>query len=442
MYFDRRDADRGGQSARRGGGAGGARRERVALVARVGRPGAGRARDAVHRHAVRAVSAVRLGGGVPLAPDRAALRSEPARAWPARCSRRPPARRAAAGSPLVVIVPGSGGTAREENYHWSARELAAHGYVVVGVDPQGVGRSATFGEDGCDPAAATEDLEYPYPCPGVPFQQRTNFDDAALSAIAWGAGRENPYRRLVDAGRVGVAGHSLGAAAAIAAQERDRRVQAIVAWDGMAGKEMATDTNAPTHHAVNGHVPVGEEFDRDIEVRAPALGLHSDHETTSPYDSDPAEEEPRLVALAPGRHAIGDLHDARPDPRGLRPVRHRRRQRRAAAAAVVHARLVRPLPQARPHGRAQAARRRRSSASRATRCSARASRRRSSCPSAASTAPTSATGVPRSTEAGRGPPVSARATIPAGLQSKYLIGDIWRQKPASVAKCSPSGTFS
>jgi hypothetical protein len=124
----------------------------------------------------------------------------------------------------------------------------------------------------------------------VPFQQRTNFDDAALSAIEWGTGRANPYWRLVDKKRIGVAGHSLGAAAAIAAQERDRRVRAIVAWDGMAGKEMATDTNAPTHHVVNGHVPVGEQFDRDVAVRAPALGLHSDHETTSPYDTDPQKK--------------------------------------------------------------------------------------------------------------------------------------------------------
>jgi dienelactone hydrolase len=200
----------------------------------------------------------------------------------------PPAGKTRRGAhPLVVLVPGSGGTAREENYHWSARELASHGYVVLGVDPQGVGRSATFGEPACDPAAATADPEYPYPCPGVPLQQRPNFDDAALSGVDWALGKANPFRRLVDRRRVGVAGHSLGAAASISAQELDRRVDAIVAWDGLDGDRWSMDQNAPTHHAVNGHVPADGDLDDPNVPRAPALGLHAESDTTSPYDRDP-----------------------------------------------------------------------------------------------------------------------------------------------------------
>jgi dienelactone hydrolase len=189
--------------------------------------------------------------------------------------------------PLVVLVPGSGGLSREEHLHWSARELAANGYVVVGVDPQGVGRSDTFGATPCEPERTLAEPEYPYPCRGAPFQQRENFNDAALSGVAWGVTGDNPFGRLVRRDRIGAAGHSLGAGAAVTAQARDRRVDAIVAWDGLDGKEFATDTNAPTHHAVNGHVPADGQLDRDNPVRAPALGLHSDHETTSPYDQHP-----------------------------------------------------------------------------------------------------------------------------------------------------------
>jgi dienelactone hydrolase len=194
----------------------------------------------------------------------------------------PPKRRVRRGRhPLVVLVPGSGGTAREENYHWAARYLASHGYVALGVDPQGVGRSATFGEPACDPASATP--EYPSPCAGFPYQQRPNFDDAALSGVDWAL----DHSRLIDRRRVGVAGHSLGAAGAVAAQEADPRVDAIVAWDGLDADRWSMDQNAPTHHAVNGHVPADGQLERPNVPRAPALGLHAESETTSPYDRDP-----------------------------------------------------------------------------------------------------------------------------------------------------------
>lgn len=189
-------------------------------------------------------------------------------------------------SPAIVIVPGSGGSAREENYHWSARELAAHGYVVLGVDPQGIGRSGTFGSD---PSCAPDHVvpEYPYPCKGVPFQQDEGFIDAHISGVDFLLNDTNPWLQLVDVERVGLAGHSLGAGAAAVAQERDSRVGAIVAWDGLNGEQWSTDQNGAQHHLVAGHVPVPGKYQHWLEPRVPALGLHSGHITLKPYDTNP-----------------------------------------------------------------------------------------------------------------------------------------------------------
>ena len=77
--------------------------------------------------------------------------------------------------PAVVIVPGSG-PGVQSFYQWAARDLAGHGYVALTVDPQGVGRSETFGTLPCDGAL-------PEVCPGVPWQQATNYVDAFVSGL-------------------------------------------------------------------------------------------------------------------------------------------------------------------------------------------------------------------------------------------------------------------
>lgn len=212
----------------------------------------------------------------------------------------PPASVARRGrAPAIVIVPGSGGTAREENYHWSARELAAHGYIVLGIDPQGIGRSGTFG---AGPSCAIEHatLEYPYPCHGVPFQQDEGFVDAHLSGVDFLLGAGNPWLDLVAVDRVGLAGHSLGAGSAAIAQERDPRIGAIVAWDGLNGEQWSTDQNGFQHHLVAGHVPVPGATEHWLTPRVPALGLHSGHPTLKPYDTDP---DIRSYAYRPWRDA-------------------------------------------------------------------------------------------------------------------------------------------
>jgi dienelactone hydrolase len=188
--------------------------------------------------------------------------------------------------PAVVIVPGSLWGAREEQYHWSARELASHGYVVLGVDPQGTGRSGAAGDPACEPATTLDDPEYPYPCRGIPFQQKENFNDAAISGLDFILSDENPFGRLVNAEALGVAGHSLGAGAAATAQSRDSRVKAVVAWDNLTGDEYGAEENGPLHHAINAHVPTQTDLYLH-EFRAPALGLASEIESETFYDRDP-----------------------------------------------------------------------------------------------------------------------------------------------------------
>jgi len=191
------------------------------------------------------------------------------------------------GQPGIVLIPGSMNLAREENYHYAARELASHGYVVLGVDPQGVGRSDTFGEQPCEPDQTLSDTEYPYPCKGVPFQQLANFNDAGESGIDFLLSAKNPFRALVDADQIGLAGHSLGSASVGDLQESDPRVKAVVGWDTLHADWDGVDQCGEMGWAIGGHVPPDGEY-RPLVARVPGLALVSNLECpTYFYDDDP-----------------------------------------------------------------------------------------------------------------------------------------------------------
>jgi dienelactone hydrolase len=187
--------------------------------------------------------------------------------------------------PGVVIVPGSSNTAREEHYHWSARELAAHGYVVLGVDPQGVGHSGAFGEHPCEADEVTKDPEYPYPCRGVPFQERANFNDAAESGLGFLLSGDDPYRSILNPEELGLAGHSLGGGTVSELQDEDPRVKSVVAWDSLHADHDGTDQCGPTSHAISAHVP--QQIYRPLAARRPALSLTSELECQTFYDRNP-----------------------------------------------------------------------------------------------------------------------------------------------------------
>jgi hypothetical protein len=173
-------------------------------------------------------------------------------------------------------------------YHWSARDLAGHGYIAVSIDPQGVGRSETFprASDGCHVPDAPDAKAV---CDGVPFQQAGNYVDALQSGIDFVSSKRNPWRAHTDAKRVGIAGHSLAARAASYLQGIDKRVDAVVAWDNLAS-DLQGDNGSASGGGVAGAL-IGGELPGPGEAvtpRVPALGESNDNPgSTQPTNNDP-----------------------------------------------------------------------------------------------------------------------------------------------------------
>jgi dienelactone hydrolase len=172
--------------------------------------------------------------------------------------------------PVVVIGPGSG-SGVQSFYQWAARDLAGHGYMTLAVDPQGVGRSDTFG----NPPSAD----------GVPWQQADNYTDAFFSAIDFIV-----KDKRADTTRIGIAGHSLSARAVSWVSGVDKRVKAVVAWDNLAstleGDAGTPSGGPPLSELIGGEVP--STTSHPVTVRVPAMGMASDARgTDEPTNTDP-----------------------------------------------------------------------------------------------------------------------------------------------------------
>src|SRR3954466_13565546 len=156
------------------------------------------------------------------------------------------------GYPGVVITDGSV-QAFEELYYWAAEDLASNGYMVMTYDVQGQGDSDLAGED-C-----------PGACSGVPYQQNFNFYQGAEDSLSFFLSSKNPYAADLDAGRVGIAGHSLGAAAVSVVGQCDKRVKTIVAWDNLGAIKDCSGVTIPARY-------------RSTKLlHAPALALTNDY---------------------------------------------------------------------------------------------------------------------------------------------------------------------
>ena len=165
-----------------------------------------------------------------------------------------------AGYPGVVITDGSV-QGYQELYYWAAQDLAESGYMVLTYDVQGQGDSSLFGSD-C-----------PGACTGVPYQQNLNFYQGAEDSLSFFlstpkapfGGSSNPYAGDLDTARVGLAGHSLGAAAISHVGQCDNRVSAIVAWDNLSAIANCDGIVIPKQHRTTQLINV------------PALGLTNDY---------------------------------------------------------------------------------------------------------------------------------------------------------------------
>lgn len=170
--------------------------------------------------------------------------------------------------PGVVITPGSvQGSA--PMYYWAAQDLAERGYVTFVFDVQGQGTSETLPHTTgsalpfCNLFASPVEGEMTG-CPGVPFQQSSNFVLGTQDAIDFflstpdqpyanpgAAGTKvdafNPvhaqFDRSKDANpftpgrttKLAIMGHSLGAAAVSKVQGTDPRVATVIALDKLQG---------------------------------------------------------------------------------------------------------------------------------------------------------------------------------------------------------------
>lgn len=160
------------------------------------------------------------------------------------------------GYPGVVITDGSV-QAYENLYYWAAEGLAQYGYEVLTYDVQGQGDSDLL-PAGCGPTD----------CKGVPYQQNYNFYQGAEDSLSWFDSPANPGFRSLDTGRLGIAGHSLGAAAVSWVGQCDTRVKTIVAWDDL-------DPISIAQCAANVTVPRAY---RAKALHAPALATTNDYE--------------------------------------------------------------------------------------------------------------------------------------------------------------------
>src|SRR3954464_9821787 len=186
----------------------------------------------------------------------------------------------AGGYPGVVITDGSV-QAFEQLYYWAAQGLAQYGYQVLTYDVQGQGDSDLL------PASCTPD-----DCQGVPHQQDYNFYQGAEDSLSWFDSPANPGFAALDRSRLGIAGHSLGAAAVSWVGQCDSRVKTLVAWDDLVEVD-------PKKCADNVTVPAAY---RASTLHTPALATANDYE----FNVQPATTVPNPHGDANGGGIAGD----------------------------------------------------------------------------------------------------------------------------------------
>src|SRR5947209_13296080 len=205
--------------------------------------------------------------------------------------------------PAIVITNGSV-QANEQLYWFAAQALAKAGYVVLTFDPQGQGQSDTRGEapdenegfpaqsDGRPFFDGTEDaINFLYSTPAHPYVPETSCDTGTdhnpKQQRRVKAGLDsayNPFWQLFDHKRLGLAGHSYGAAGVSFIGQWDPRVSAIVAWDnlsqpasGSAGTQSFPPGEADCPAHPNDRADLTKQPGKAEAAGKPALGMSADY---------------------------------------------------------------------------------------------------------------------------------------------------------------------
>jgi dienelactone hydrolase len=219
-------------------------------------------------------------------------------------------RRGPAHRPGVVITNGSV-QADEQLYWYAAQALAKDGYVVMTFDPQGQGQSDTAGQgadllegvpaqtDGRPFFDGTEDaLNFFLSTPAHPYRpvascnSGTSHADYQKARVKAGFDAAyNPFWRILDRRRIGLAGHSYGAGAVSYIAQWDKRVKAVVAWDNLGAPDATSGLNE------KGCVDPAAR--RPAKIRVPGLGMSADYGLPpTPHTSLPAYDDKDTASLA------------------------------------------------------------------------------------------------------------------------------------------------
>jgi dienelactone hydrolase len=206
--------------------------------------------------------------------------------------------------PGIVITNGSV-QADEQMYWYAAQALAKAGYVVLTFDPQGQGQSDTLGQapdegegvpaqsdgrpfyDGTEDAVnfLLSDAKHPYePVPSC----ETGTSHAAKQDERVKAGLDaayDPFWKQLDGSRIGLAGHSYGAAGVSYVAQWDPRVKAVVAWDNLggpgpeAGSVPSQQGGSPSQSTKIGEKPCpADPANRTtVPIAKPGLGMSADY---------------------------------------------------------------------------------------------------------------------------------------------------------------------
>jgi hypothetical protein len=209
------------------------------------------------------------------------------------------------GLPAVVIENGSI-QAPETLYWWAAQALVRSGYVVMSFDPRGQGRSDLVAPDGETGGNANSAVFWNGLVNAIDFFRSTSVQPYPHNQTCAGTYPTqvtafNPHAARIDPARLGIAGHSLGAAGVSVVQgygatgadpwpgliDSGNPVDVAVAWDAL---------TAPSGGEFAGETP-------PVVARVPAMGQTSEYGLAPVIFLAPPDPESDKAAFEAWREA-------------------------------------------------------------------------------------------------------------------------------------------